>query len=117
MELFREKGFDEATMRDIAAKAGVALGGAYYYFSSKDAIVLAFYREMQDTSNDRVLDALKGEKKLKERLRRLLETRLELLEPNRKFRGAVSARAGRSRSASPFSEETRAIQEGAIQST
>jgi AcrR family transcriptional regulator len=42
MELFREKGFEETTMRDVAAKAGVALGGAYYYFSSKDAIVLAF---------------------------------------------------------------------------
>ncbi len=51
MELFREKGFEPTTMRDIAAKAGVALGGAYYYFSAKDAIVLAFYREMQEQSN------------------------------------------------------------------
>jgi AcrR family transcriptional regulator len=116
MELFREKGFDEATMRDIAAKAGVALGGAYYYFSSKDAIVLAFYREMQDTSNDRVLDALKGEKKLKERLRRLLETRLELLEPNRKFCAALFRHAPDGTDPlSPFSEETRAIREGAIE--
>ena len=42
MQLFREKGFEETTMRDIAAKAGVALGGTYYYYSSKDSIVLAF---------------------------------------------------------------------------
>jgi len=42
LSLFREKGFKQTTMRDIAAKAGVALGGAYYYFSTKDAIVLAF---------------------------------------------------------------------------
>lgn len=28
MELFREKGFDETTMRDIASKAGVALGAS-----------------------------------------------------------------------------------------
>ena len=41
MELFREKGIEQTTMRDIAAKAEVALGGAYYYFSSKEAIVLA----------------------------------------------------------------------------
>jgi len=40
MAMFREKGFEQTTMRDIAAKAGVALGGAYYYFSSKEAIVL-----------------------------------------------------------------------------
>jgi AcrR family transcriptional regulator len=89
MELFREKGFDETTMRDIAAKAGVALGGAYYYFSSKDAIVLAFYREMQETSNAVVLEALGGHKKLKERIRCVLDKRMELLVPNRKFCSAL----------------------------
>jgi AcrR family transcriptional regulator len=30
-------------MREIATSAGVATGAAYYYFDSKDAIVLAFY--------------------------------------------------------------------------
>ena len=60
MELFREKGFEQTTMRDIAAKAGVALGGAYYYYSSKDAIVLAFYREMQESSQEAILEALRG---------------------------------------------------------
>src|ERR1700687_1660044 len=72
MEMFREKGFEETTMRDIAAKAGVALGGAYYYFSSKDAIVLAFYAEMQEVSNRPVLESLSAEKKLKERIRRVI---------------------------------------------
>ena len=41
---FREQGFEAATMRDIAEKAGVATGAAYYYFPSKDAIVMDFYR-------------------------------------------------------------------------
>jgi AcrR family transcriptional regulator len=43
LDLFREEGFDETTMRAIAARADVATGAAYYYFPSKDAIVLAFY--------------------------------------------------------------------------
>ena len=30
LELFRERGFAEATMREIAARAGVATGLAYY---------------------------------------------------------------------------------------
>ena len=51
LELFREKGFEQTTMRDIAAKADVALGAAYYYFASKEAIVLAFYNEMQQSSH------------------------------------------------------------------
>jgi AcrR family transcriptional regulator len=116
MELFREKGFEETTMRDIAAKAGVALGGAYYYFSSKDAIVLAFYREMQESSNQPVLEALAGRKKLNERLRSVLEQRLALLEPNRKFCAALFRHAPDSADPlSPFSDETRLIREGAIE--
>jgi AcrR family transcriptional regulator len=116
MELFREKGFEPATMRDIAAKAGVALGGAYYYFSSKEAIVLAFYSEMQTGSNEPVLQALAGPKKLKERIRRILETRLRLLEPNRKFCAALFRHAPDGADPlSPFSDETRAIREGAIE--
>ena len=34
-------------MREIATGAGVATGAAYYYFDSKDAIVLAFYDQAQ----------------------------------------------------------------------
>ncbi len=89
MEMFREKGFEETTMRDIAGKAGVALGGAYYYYSSKDAIVLAFYREMQETSTPLVGGALTDKKKLKERIRAVLDQRLKLLAPNRKFCAAL----------------------------
>jgi AcrR family transcriptional regulator len=116
MVLFREKGFEETTMRDIAAKAGVALGGAYYYFSSKDAIVLAFYREMQETSNEPVLAGLTGHKKLKDRIRSVIDQRLKLLEPNRKFCAALFRHAPDSADPlSPFSEESRVIREAAIE--
>jgi AcrR family transcriptional regulator len=116
MELFREKGFEQTTMRDIAAQAGVALGGAYYYFSSKDAIVLAFYAEMQQAINQPVLEALAGRKKLGERIRSVLDKRLELLEPNRKFCAALFRHAPDSADPlSPFSDESRLIRDGAIE--
>jgi len=116
MEMFREKGFEETTMRDIAAKAGVALGGAYYYFSSKDAIVLAFYREMQETSTPLVGGALTDKKKLKERIRAVLDQRLKLLAPNRKFCAALFRHAPDGADPlSPFSEESRLIRDAAIE--
>jgi len=116
MELFREKGFEQTTMRDIAAKAGVALGGAYYYFSSKEAIVLTFYHEMQEGSHDAILEAISGEKKLKDRIRCVMEKRFELLAPNRKFCDALFRHAPDSKDPlSPFSEETRPIRERAIE--
>jgi len=116
LDLFREKGFEATTMRDIAAKAGVALGGAYYYFSAKDAIVLAFYREMQEGSHEIVLAALAGHKKLRDRIQCVLEKRLEMLEPNRKFCAALLRHAPDSVDPlSPFSEESRPIREHAIE--
>ena len=116
MEMFREKGFEETTMRDIAAKAGVALGGAYYYYSSKDAIVLAFYSEMQEASNQPVLEALAGHKKLQQRIRCVLDKRLELLAPNRKFCAALFRHAPDGTDPlSPFSDETRLMRDAAIE--
>jgi len=116
MEMFREKGFEETTMRDIAGKAGVALGGAYYYYSSKDAIVLAFYREMQETSTPLVGGALTDKKKLKERIRAVLDQRLKLLAPNRKFCAALFRHAPDGADPlSPFSEESRRIRDAAVE--
>ena len=116
MQMFREKGFEQTTMRDIASQAGVALGGAYYYFSSKDAIVLAFYREIQESSNQPILDALAQHKKLKDRILALVDLRLKLLEPNRKFCAALFRHSPDGADPlSPFSEETRVIREGAIE--
>jgi AcrR family transcriptional regulator len=47
LALFRERGFHETTLRDIAAHAGLSLGAAYYYFKSKEAIVGAYYHYVQ----------------------------------------------------------------------
>jgi len=116
MELFREKGFEETTMRDIAAKAGVALGGTYYYYSSKDAIVLAFYREMQETSTPLVDEVLGHKNKLKERIRAVLDERLKLLAPNRNFCAALFRHAPDGADPlSPFSEDTHAIRDAAVE--
>src|SRR2546423_1038691 len=116
LQLFREKGFEQTTMRNIAQKAGVALGAAYYYFASKEAIVLAFYGEMQEGSHEAVLQEMQEHKKMKDRIRCVLQKRLELLEPNRKFCDALFRHAPDSQDPlSPFSEETRPIRERAIE--
>ena len=47
LALFRKRGFEKATMREIAQESGVALGAAYYYFDSKDALVMGFYERAQ----------------------------------------------------------------------
>src|SRR3954454_22881440 len=42
LDLFRERGDEETTMRAIAERAGVALGSAYYYSRWKDHLSKSF---------------------------------------------------------------------------
>src|SRR5215467_12758319 len=80
---FRKRGFEAATMRDIAQDAGVALGAAYYYFPSKDAIVMDFYRRSCEEMQPRIDAALKEASGLEERLRELIRVKLAHFAPNR----------------------------------
>ena len=36
LSMFRDRGFEESTIREIAKQAGVATGLAYYYFPKKE---------------------------------------------------------------------------------
>ena len=111
MELFRRQGFEETTMREIAAEAGVATGAAYYYFDSKDAIVLAFYDQSQQELEPLIGQALAGAKHLKEGLGALLEAKLRYFEPNRRLLGALAAHVDPEHPLSPFSTRTGEIRE------
>lgn len=89
LELFRERGFENATMRDIARAAKVATGAAYYYFPSKEAIVLAYYDRVQSLHSARVRAELAGQEGLRERLGVVLHTKLETLKDDRMFLGTL----------------------------
>jgi AcrR family transcriptional regulator len=89
LALFRERGFESATMRDIAAAAGMSLGAAYHYFSSKDAIVLMYYQEIADEHERRVRAALDGVTALRDRLRVPFHTKLDILQADRPLMGAL----------------------------
>lgn len=75
--LFRERGFDETTMRDIASAAEVAIGAAYYYFESKEALVMAFYGEASQTMHEQIEAALGRKIDLKARLRAVIDVKFE----------------------------------------
>jgi hypothetical protein len=71
---------------------------------------------MQEGSHQEIVDALGGHRKLKDRIRVVLEKRFELLAPNRKFCDALFKHAPDSGDPlSPFSKETEAIRERAFE--
>src|ERR1700735_454939 len=103
---FRERGFEQSTMREIAAVAGVAVGAAYYYFDSKDAIVMAFYQRAQQEMAPS-LDAILSEAKTFEaRIRGLITHKFKYFHANRALLGALSAHSDPAHALSPFSQDT-----------
>mgnify|MGYP006432759295 CR=1 FL=1 len=55
---FRESGYAAASMRDIAAGAGMKAGSMYYYFPSKADLLIAVHEEGIRRISDAVADAI-----------------------------------------------------------
>lgn len=87
--LFRKDGFDETTMRAVASEAGVALGLAYHYFPSKEALVMAYYERVQRQHRIVAREKLAHTRPLRDRLAMLLQTKLDILKDDRKLLGAL----------------------------
>jgi AcrR family transcriptional regulator len=105
---FRKRGFEATTMRDVAKDAGVALGSAYYYFPSKESLVLAYYEATQ-IEHERLLATTPRDEHetLQQRLQVLVHGKLDLLRRDRKLLGAIFRTvADPSDRASPFAHET-----------
>jgi AcrR family transcriptional regulator len=94
LALFRERGFEAATMRDIAGAAGMSLGAAYHYFPSKEAIVLAYYDDVTAEHERRVVAQLENTKSLRDRLRIPFHAKLDILAQDRPLMGALLRFAG-----------------------
>jgi AcrR family transcriptional regulator len=115
LSLFRKKGFDATTMRDVAAAAGVALGAAYYYFPSKEALVLAYYRRTHAESTAQAEAVFATSHDLRARLGAAFHAKLDVLAHDRKLlSGLFRSIADPSAEASIFGEHTRAIRDDSI---
>ena len=85
LALFTEEGFDGTTMRAIAVRAGVSVGNAYYYFESKEQLVLAIYERFSSATSAPILAALAGHDLLADRIERAMLAWLRAMRPYRSF--------------------------------
>ena len=122
LALFRKRGFERTTMRQIAADAGLSLGAAYYYFPSKEAIVLAYYQRHHDDHVERFRRLVEraGARPGPERVRILFESKLELLQRDRRLLtalfGALFQSVGQPGAPlSVFSADTAPVRQAAIE--
>jgi len=116
LEMFRERGYEQTTMRAIAKKAGVSLGNAYYYFSSKEYLIQAFYQRLHEDQLAVSLPALEHEETLKARLLTVMRLKIETMRPYHQFAGVLFKTAAHPRSPlNPFSDESDPVREASIQ--
>ena len=116
LEMFRERGYEQTTMRAIAKKAGVSLGNAYYYFSSKEFLIQAFYQRLHEDQLAVSLPALEHEETLKARLLTVMRLKIETMRPYHQFAGVLFKTAAHPRSPlNPFSDESDPVREASIQ--
>jgi AcrR family transcriptional regulator len=96
LELFRSKGFDPTTMRDIAAACDMAVGTAYHHFDSKEAIVAAYYEEVQAEHTAQVAAFLQQKHTLKQKLEQVFFSKLEIVQHDQKLLGVLMRYVGES---------------------
>ena len=103
-------------MRAIAQKAGVSLGNAYYYFSSKEYLIQAFYQRIHDNHLAVSLPALENTKTLKARLLAVMRLKIDVLEPYHQFAGVLFKTAAHPQSPlNPFADESDPMRQASIQ--
>ncbi len=115
LEIFRERGYEETTMRAIAEKAGVALGNTYYYFRSKEYLIQAFYQRLHDDHLAASLPALEKKDTLKARLLTVMRLRIDVMKPYHQFAGVLFKTAAHPQSPlNPFSDESDPVRDQSI---
>jgi AcrR family transcriptional regulator len=116
LALFRERGYEAATMREIASRAGVSTGNAYYYFSSKEELIQEFYliRHAEHLAASRPV--LARETELGARLRGTLRALIDGLAPYQAFAGTFYKHAAEPSSPlSPFSTQSSPARDASIE--
>lgn len=81
-------------MQDIAVRAGVAKGAAYYYFPSKEAIIQGYYEDIQSRQEQLCAELFSQETKLKTRLKTVFDSKFDLARNDRRLLGVVFRYAG-----------------------
>lgn len=112
--LFRERGFEDTTMRAIAEEAGVAVGNAYYYFRAKENLVQAFYERTHEEHLEASREVLERERSLQKRLLGVMRKKIDTAMPYHQLSAVLFRTAADPRNPiNPFSPESEPLRQRA----
>ncbi|ABZ83684.1 transcriptional regulator, tetr family, putative [Heliomicrobium modesticaldum Ice1] len=85
VDIFAEKGFDRATMDEVAERSGVAKGTLYYHFDGKEDLIAFLMEEGLERLSKYVHEAVAGCDDPAEQLRRAIYGLVRFFDQNRDF--------------------------------
>ncbi len=85
ISVFAEKGFFNATVSEVARRAGVADGTIYLYFKGKDDLLIRLFEEIMARINERLRSAIAEADTAPEKLRAIVLAQAELVESEPAF--------------------------------
>lgn len=115
LKIFLTKGFEKATLREISAATGMSLGSFYYYFPSKESIILAFYSQNFGVFAAAAEEAIASSPKFEKQFEAVLDARIRTMAPEREIYLQLASAATDPKSPlSPFSPETEEVRDLSI---
>jgi AcrR family transcriptional regulator len=84
-QVFAEKGFHVAGMREIAEQAKVAIGTIYHYFQSKEDILIQIFREEIEQRRQFFEGLRTSGLPIREQIQRILEMHFDRIKGNRRL--------------------------------
>jgi AcrR family transcriptional regulator len=89
-EVFYDKGYEGASMRDLSRASGMSLSGLYYYFESKEKLLYLIQKETFSTIVERLRERLDAISDPEQRIRCFILNHLEYFLSNRKAMKVLS---------------------------
>jgi AcrR family transcriptional regulator len=89
-DVFYEKGYDAASMRDLSRASGMSLAGLYYYFESKERLLYLIQKHTFETVVRNLKERLELVNEPEECVRVFIQNHLEYFLTNRKAMTVLS---------------------------
>jgi AcrR family transcriptional regulator len=81
-DVFYEKGYEGASMRDLSRRSGMSLAGLYYYFDSKEKLLYLIQRHTFATVLDRLRERLPEATSAEDAVRVMIRNHIEYFVAN-----------------------------------
>src|SRR4030042_3594671 len=94
IKIFSEYGYKGTSMRMIAGRAHISVGGLYIYFKSKDDLYLTLVKTMLDDLSSKTREALKDVRDPADAIRKFLTLRLNYAKEHRELILALGREPG-----------------------